>query len=200
MQFLLRIISYIFHPIFIPLFGTITYFALAPYSSLEQKNGTILPIFILTVVIPIIFFFILRNLKLITSIFVPSIKERIYPMLISSGIYFIILYKIIPQNYINEVYYFFIGLLTAAIAILVLLFLKFKASLHLLGMGSILLFLIGLSIHFEINITIAIGLVTLLSGLVTSSRLYLKAHTIPELILGFLIGASSQLYLFKFWL
>ncbi len=200
MQFLLRIISYIFHPIFIPLFGTITYFALAPYSSLEQKNGTILPIFILTVVIPIIFFFILRNLKLITSIFAPSIKERIYPMLISSGIYFIILYKIIPQNYINEVYYFFIGLLTAAIAILVLLFLKFKASLHLLGMGSILLFLIGLSIHFEINITIAIGLVTLLSGLLTSSRLYLKAHTIPELILGFLIGASSQLYLFKFWL
>ena len=200
MQFLLRIISYIFHPIFIPLFGTITYFALAPYSSLEQKNGTILPIFILTVVIPIIFFFILRNLKLITSIFAPSIKERIYPMLISSGIYFIILYKIIPQNYINEVYYFFIGLLTAAIAILVLLFLKFKASLHLLGMGSILLFLIGLSIHFEINITIAIGLITLLSGLVTSSRLYLKAHTIPELILGFLIGASSQLYLFKFWL
>lgn len=200
MQFLLRIISYIFHPIFIPLFGTITYFALAPYSSLEQKNGTILPIFILTVVIPIIFFFILRNLKLITSIFAPSIKERIYPMLISSGIYFIILYKIIPQNYINEVYYFFIGLLTAAIAILVLLFLKFKASLHLLGMGSILLFLIGLSIHFEINITIAIGLVILLSGLLTSSRLYLKAHTIPELILGFLIGASSQLYLFKFWL
>ena len=200
MQFLLRIISYIFHPIFIPLFGTITYFALAPYSSLEQKNGTILPIFILTVIIPIIFFFILRNLKLITSIFAPSIKERIYPMLISSGIYFIILYKIIPQNYINEVYYFFIGLLTAAIAILVLLFLKFKASLHLLGMGSILLFLIGLSIHFEINITIAIGLITLLSGLVTSSRLYLKAHTIPELILGFLIGASSQLYLFKFWL
>ena len=200
MQFLLRIISYIFHPIFIPLFGTITYFALAPYSSLEQKNGTILPIFILTVVIPIIFFFILRNLKLITSIFAPSIKERIYPMLISSGIYFIILYKIIPLNYINEVYYFFIGLLTAAIAILVLLFLKFKASLHLLGMGSILLFLIGLSIHFEINITIAIGLVTLLSGLLTSSRLYLKAHTIPELILGFLIGASSQLYLFKFWL
>jgi len=200
MQFLLRIISYIFHPIFIPIFGTVTYFALAPYSSLEQQNGTILPIFILTVIIPIIFFFILKNLKLITTIFAPSIKERIYPMLISSGIYFIILYKIIPQNYINEVYYFFIGLLTAAIAILVLLFLKFKASLHLLGMGSILLFLIGLSIHFEINITIAIGLVTLLSGLVTSSRLYLKAHTVPELILGFLIGASSQLYLFKFWL
>lgn len=200
MQFLLRLVSYVFHPLFIPILGTISYFALAPYSSIEQQSGTMLPIFILTVVIPIIFFFILKNLKLITNVFAPSIKERKYPLLISTGIYFIILYKIIPQNYSNEVYYFFIGLLTSSLAILILLFLKFKASLHLLGMGSILLFLIGLSIHFEINITIAIGLVTLLSGLVASSRLYLKAHTIHELVLGFLIGACSQLYLFKFWL
>jgi hypothetical protein len=200
MRVFLRIISYVFHPLFIPIGGTIAYFALAPYSSLEQQSGNILPIFILTVIIPIIFFFILKNLKLITSIFAPSVQERKYPIYISIGLYLMILYKVIPQNYINEVYYYFVGLLTAAVAVLVLLFLKFKASIHLLGMGSILLFLIGLSIHFEINITIAIGVFTLFSGLVATSRLYLKAHSIPELIIGFIIGACSQLFLFKFWL
>ena len=111
-----------------------------------------------------------------------------------------ILLKVIPQNYISELYFFFVGLLTASIAILVLLFIKFKTSIHLLGMGSLLLFFIGLSIHFEINITLAIGLLTLLSGLVATSRLYLKAHTVPELLIGFIIGACSQLFLFKFWL
>ncbi|GMN11616.1 hypothetical protein MTsPCn9_25060 [Croceitalea sp. MTPC9] len=200
MRLFLRAVSYIFHPLFIPIAGTLAYFALAPYSSLEQQSGNILPIFILTVIIPIIFFLILRNLKLITSVFAPSIKERKYPLFISIGLYLMILYKVIPQNYISELYFFFVGLLTASIAIVLLLFLNFKASIHLFGMGSLLLFLIGLSIHFEINITIAIGLVTLLSGLISTSRLYLKAHTVPELLIGFMVGACSQLLLFKFWL
>jgi hypothetical protein len=200
MRFFLRIISYVFHPLFIPIGGTLAYFAVAPYSSLEQQSGNILPIFILTVIIPIIFFLILKNLKLITTIFAPSIQERKYPLFISIGLYLMILYKVIPQNYISELYFFFVGLLTASIAILLLLFLKFKASIHLLGMGSLLFFFIGLSIHFEINITLAIGTITLLSGLVATSRLYLKAHTIPELLIGFIIGACSQLFLFKFWL
>lgn len=200
MRLFLRLISYVFHPLFVPIGGTLAYFAVAPYSSLEQQSGNILPIFILTVIIPIIFFLILKNLRLITSIFAPSIKERKYPLLISIGLYLMILYKVIPQNYISELYFFFVGLLTASIAILVLLFLKFKTSIHLLGMGSLLLFFIGLSIHFEINITLAIGTITLLSGLVATSRLYLKAHTVPELLIGFIVGAFSQLLLFKFWL
>ena len=200
MRLFLRIISYVFHPLFTPTVGTLAYFAVAPYSTLEQQSGNILPIFILTVIIPIIFFLILKNLKLVTTIFAPSIQERKYPLLISIGLYLMILYKVIPQNYIDELYFFFVGLLTAAIATLLLLFLKFKTSIHLLGMGSLLLFFIGLSIHFEINITLAIGTITLLSGLVASSRLYLKAHTITELLIGFIVGACSQLFVFKFWL
>lgn len=200
MRLFLRVISYIFHPLFTPITGTLAYFAVAPYSSLEQQSGNILPIFILTVIIPIIFFLILKNLKLITTVFAPSIQERKYPLLISIGLYLMILYKVIPQNYVSELYFFFVGLLTASIAILLLLFLRFKTSIHLLGMGSLLLFFIGLSIHFEINITLAISTITLLSGLVATSRLYLKAHTIPELLIGFIIGACSQLFLFKFWL
>ena len=200
MRLFLKAVSYIFHPLFIPLAGTLAYFALAPYSSLEQQSGNILPIFILTVIIPIIFFFILKNLKLINSIFAPTIGERKYPLIISIGLYLMILYKVIPLNYISELYFFFIGLLTACTTILLLLFLRFKTSIHLLGTGSLLFFLIGLSIHFEINITIAIGFITLMSGLISTSRLYLKAHSVAELIVGFLIGGLSQLLLFKFWL
>lgn len=200
MRLFLSIVSYIFHPLFIPVGGTLAYFAFAPYSTLEQQSGNILPIFILTVIIPIIFFLILKNLKLVNSVFAPSVKERIYPILINIGLLLLILYNVIPQNYSNELYFFFIGLLTASIAILLLLFLKFKTSIHLVGMSSILFFLIGLSIHFEINITLAIGVFTILSGLVATSRLYLKAHTLPELLIGFIIGGFSQLFLFKLWL
>lgn len=176
------------------------YFTIAPYSTLEMQSGNVLPIFILTVIIPIIFFLILKNLGVISSIFLPTIQERKYPLYISCIIFLMILYKVIPNNYVNELFYFFTGLLTATGAALILLFFKFKASMHLLGMGSILTYMIALSIHFEINITLAISIFTLLTGLVTTSRLYLKAHTKNEIFIGFLVGCVSQLIILKYWL
>ena len=61
MRHFYNIISYIFHPLFIPIGGTILYFFVAPYSTLEMQSGNIVPIFILTVIIPIIFFLIFNN-------------------------------------------------------------------------------------------------------------------------------------------
>src|SRR5690606_31970490 len=141
-----------------------------------------------------------KNLGVISSIFLPTIQERKYPLYISCILFLMILYKVIPNNYVNELFYFFTGLLTATATALILLFLKFKTSIHLLGMGSILMFMIGLSIHFETNITLAISLVTLLTGLVATSRLYLKSHTRNELLIGFLVGCCSQLIILKYWL
>lgn len=200
MRHFLNIVSYLFHPLFIPIGGTILYFIVAPYSTLEMQSGNILPIFILTVIIPIIFFLILKNLGVIHSIFLPTLEERKYPLYISCILFLMILYKVIPNNYVNELFFFFTGLLTATTTALILLFLKFKTSMHLLGMGSILMFMIGLSIHFEVNITLAISLFVLFTGLVTTSRLYLKAHNKAELFIGFLIGCCSQLIILKYWL
>ncbi|MEM8998865.1 MAG: hypothetical protein AAGB24_01260 [Bacteroidota bacterium] len=201
MHTLLHGISYIFHPFFIPIGGTLAYFLTTPkYSSLELQSGNILPIFILTVIIPIIIFLILKNLGLVSSIFAPTLAERKYPLYISIALYLMILYKVIPQNYINELYFYFVGLLAATGAALLLLLVKFKTSIHLMGMGSLLMFLIGLSIHFEINITLAISICTIFTGLVATSRLYMKAHTKTELLIGLLIGLCSQLFMLKFWL
>ncbi|WP_222983159.1 hypothetical protein [Flagellimonas meishanensis] len=200
MRHFFSIVSYVFHPLFIPVGGTIIYFMIAPYSTLEIQSGNILPIFILTVIIPIIFFLILKNIGAINSIFLPTLQERKYPLYISCVLLLMILYKVIPNNYVHELFYFFTGLLTATCTALILLFLKFKTSIHLLGMGSILMFMIGLSIHFEKNITLAISLFILVTGLVATSRLYLSAHTKVELLIGFLIGACSQLIILKYWL
>lgn len=201
MRLFLNIISYLFNPLFVPIGGTIIYFLVTPkYSSLEIQSGNILPIFILTVIIPIILFLILKNLGIISSIFLPTLQERKYPLYISCVILLMILYKVIPNNYVHELFYFFTGLLTASGAALILLFLKFKTSIHLLGMGSILMFMIGLSIHFETNITLAISVFTALTGLVATSRLYLKAHSKAEVLIGFLVGSCSQLITLKYWL
>ncbi len=84
MKLLLQIISYIFHPIFIPVAGTLAYFIITPkYNPIEEQSGNILPIFILTVIIPIIAYLILKNVGLIQSVFAPTLKERRYPLYIN---------------------------------------------------------------------------------------------------------------------
>ncbi len=201
MRFLSQLVSYIFHPIFVPLAGTVSYFLITPkYTTLEMSSGNILPVFILTIIIPILSFFILKNLGIVGSVFLNKPEERKYPLMISLILLFLILLKVIPDNYNIELYFFFLGLIAASSTCLLLLYLPFKTSLHMMGMGSILMFLIALSYHFERNIVLAISFMFFASGLVASSRLYLKAHSRSELLIGFLVGLVSQLLTLKFWL
>ena len=201
MKLFLQIISYVFHPLFAPIAGTVAYFVITPkYSPLEMQGGNILPIFILTVIIPILSFFILRNIGIVQSMSLTRTKERLLPMLIYLVLLLMILYKVIPNNYTPEIYFYFVGLVLANLSCFLLVLLNYKASLHMLGMGSFLMFLVNLSIHFEINITIALSFFVLASGLVATSRLYLRAHSRMEVVIGFLLGAVSQLLTVSFWL
>ena len=196
-----KVISLLFHPIFAPIAGVVAYFLITPkYSPLELQSGNILPIFILTIIIPIISFFILRNIGLINSIDLPTVIERKYPLYIHLILLLMIVYKVIPNNYILEIYFYFVGLIIATLAVLLLLFFKIKSSMHLLGMGSVFMYLVNLSVHFEINITLALSVLILITGLVASSRLYLKAHNKMEILIGFLIGLICQLLTVKYWL
>ena len=201
MKIFSNFISYLLHPLFIPIGGTIAYFLITPkYTPLEIQSASILPIFILTVIIPIVTFFILKNVGLVNSIFLETATERKYPLYIHASILLLILYKVIPTNYVSEIYFYFTGLLGATVACLLLLLFNFKTSLHAVGVSGLLMYLINLSIHFEINLIIAISIFILLTGAILTARLYLKAHTRIELIIGVFIGLLSQLLTVRFWL
>lgn len=201
MKRLAQIISYTFHPLFVPIAGTVFYFKLTPrYTPIAIQGGTILPIFILTIIIPIIAFLILKNLGLVSSVFMPEPKERKYPFYISLLLLFMVLFKVIPNYFIIELHYYFLGLVMATLSSLLLLFFNFKSSMHTMGMGSLLMFLVVLSIHFEINVLWGLMGIALATGLVSSSRLFLKSHNRPEIVVGLLIGLISQLVLVRYWL
>jgi len=194
-------ISYLLHPLFIPIGGTIAYFLITPkYTPLEIQSASILPIFVLTVIIPVVAFLILKNLGLVQTISLDTVKERKYPLYIHASILLLILYNVIPNNYVSELYFYFTGLLGATLACILLLTFNFKTSLHTVGVSGLLMYLINLSIHFEINLIMAISVFILFTGSIITARLYLKAHTITELIIGLFIGLLSQLLTVRFWL
>lgn len=201
MKLFLKAITYVFHPLFIPIAGALAYFMITPrYTPPEFQSSNILPIFILTIIIPIIAFLILKNVGAISSVFAPEVSERKYLLYIGISLLLMVVYKVIPNNFIIELHFYFIGLIVATFGLIVMLFFNFKTSVHLMGMGSLFTYLVCLSVHFEINITIILSLVILATGLVASSRLYLQSNGRAALIVGFLLGAVSQLMTLKYWL
>ncbi|MBC2838726.1 hypothetical protein [Robiginitalea sp. SC105] len=200
MRLISKILTYLFHPLLVPLYGTFLYFRITPkYSPLGMQSGNILPVFILTVIIPVISMLILRNLGMLPTALLSRPRDRIYPLLIFLVLLLMVLFRVIPNNYSSELYYFFLGMIVATTACLLLALAGKAVSLHLAGAGTLLMFLITLSIHFEKNIVIAISLCTLGTGLLGSARLYLKAHGRAAVLTGWLIGLVSQLILVQFW-
>ena len=70
----------------------------------------------------------------------------------------------------------------------------------MIGVSALTFFVIGLSLHNQINIIYLIALLFLFTGVIASSRLYMKAHTMTELIIGYAIGMIPQLIVWYAWL
>jgi len=201
MHHILRSISYIFHPLLMPLLGVIFYFSKTPrYIPLPIIKAKLISVFILTIVLPVLLYYLLRTIRQVDSIHLRTTKERIIPLALNAIIIVLVILRILPQNEVIELYYFFLGILLSTIACLILAILKFKSSIHMIAMGGVFMFFIALSIHYKINVNGTIALLFILTGAIATSRLYLKAHDTIELIIGFFIGLVPQLIMLNYWL
>lgn len=197
----LRFGSYVLHPLLMPLLGVLIYFIFTPrYIEVEMLRAKIFAVAIITLLIPIITFFLLKNLGVINSIHLETTKERKIPLMIQC-ILFLVIIKLVFDPYDNpELYYFFVGILFSAIAALLMVILKIKVSLHQIGIAGVTMFLIVLSIHFKINVLLWISVFFFFNGWVASSRLHTESHNYLELIFGFFIGLIPQIIMVNFWL
>jgi len=201
MDRILKSISFVFHPLIIPILGVIFYFSKSPrYIPFEIIKAKLISIFILTVVLPILLYFLLKTLGKAKSIYLESTKERVLPLIVNCVVLLLVLNRIITTDQIIELYYFFVGILISTLACLILVILKFKASIHMIAIGGLFMFFIAVSIHFSININGTLAIMAILTGAIATSRLHLKAHTSTELLIGFIIGFIPQLILLKYWL
>ncbi|OAB80493.1 hypothetical protein [Cochleicola gelatinilyticus] len=201
MNWFLRIAAYLFHPLLMPLLGGVVYYTITPrYIEPELIQANLLAIAIITVFIPIITFFLLKNLGVIESIHLENVKERKVPLMVQSVLLLLII-KVVFNVYDSpEMYYFFVGILFSSITALMLVLLKFKVSLHQIGIAGVTMFLIALSVHFKVNVLLGLSVFFIINGWVASSRLHTESHTLAELIIGFFVGMLPQLILLNFWL
>ena len=126
-----------------PLLGTILYFNVTPrYVEPELVRANYFAIAIITIFIPIVVFFLLKNLGVVETIYLKEAKERKFPLMIQCILLLLIIKMIFDPYEDPEIYYFFVGILFSAFSALVMVFFKLKVSLHQIGVAGILIFLL----------------------------------------------------------
>ena len=193
--------SYLFHPIFISVFASVFYFFVSDrYFNYETIYLHLIQILIVTVFIPLTCFYLLVLLKKIDSIMVTNVSQRKIPLLLHIILLLILITYTITKDTIPELFYFFIGSIISSLIALILVYFEKKISLHMLGISSLTVFCISSCIHFQVYEIQFISILLFCNGLVASSRLYMKAHSTNELILGYLIGLLPQMIVLLFCL
>lgn len=159
-----------------------------------------LQVIIITFLLPMAFFYLLRTFGKIDSIMLSDISQRKIPLLLQIMLFTVLIEKSIPIDRFPPLYFFFVGGLCSVIIAFGLLYIKTKASIHMIGISSLTVFIIGLSISNEVNAINLISIFVLINGAVASSRLEMEAHNNKELAIGFLCGILPQVGLLYFWL
>lgn len=195
----LPIFSYIFHPIFISLYGTLFYFLMIPHiSTPNMVYLTLIQVSILTLFLPLALYFLLVSLGHISSFTEASIKERRIPVFIQATL----LFGLISMNkfqFTPDLLSFFIGGFISAVLAFVSILFKYKSSLHMIGISSLTTFVYVMSLQYELPFINIVAFSIVCVGLVASSRLYMNSHTVNELLVGSVIGFVSQYALFYFF-
>ncbi|MCP9198762.1 hypothetical protein MKO06_02505 [Gramella sp. GC03-9] len=200
MKPILKLASYLFHPLWMPFTGSFLYFMLIPrYFPGEIVKAKLLAIAIITIFIPIVFYFLLKNLGKVQSQFLQDVKERKWPLFFFILLVFMVLNQILNVYNYPGLYFYFVGILISTCLAYILTWFNMKISLHMIGISGLIMFFVAFCLYFHLYLIYTLSFLIIAAGLTASSRLYYKAHTGWELVLGVVIGFLPQLFVLKFW-
>jgi hypothetical protein len=190
---LANIISIIFYPLLMPSFGILIIFLAGTYMNyipVEIQRSIFLVVFIATFLLPMsVFPFFVFN-KTIKNIFLNSRRERFIPLFIGC-IFYYIAYYLLSRIAVPSIIRSF--MLAATISIFIALFInvKFKISLHMIGIGGLTGLIIAMFCRMLIFNLYLFAIAIFISGLVAYARLFLKKHNQAEVYSGYFLGLAT---------
>jgi len=192
-----KLISYIFHPLFVPVYIAWFLITVQPYlfSSFTppEKLITILRFFIMYSFFPLVTVLLAKGLGFLDSVFLKTQKERIIPYITCGVYYFWMSYVLRNQpQFSKEVIQLSMAIFIASsLGLLVNIYMK--VSMHAISMGILLVFISLLSFTQAGSYTIYMSVSLLIGGMVCTARFIVSDHTQIEIYAGLLTGGASQL-------
>ncbi len=189
-------VSVILHPLVMPTLGLLCYYTFFPSIAQLDDVDLFKQIFyrmvFLTLLLPLSSVYIMMRFGKISSLFIEEKKERSWPLLITAGIYLAALYLLSNRLVPAFIQLFLMGAV-ASMIVAVLINIKWKISLHMIGIGGLCGALT--SLYFVTQEGNPLWLVTafILAGVLGTARLLLNAHTSMQILSGFALGFCMEL-------
>lgn len=182
-------ISWVLHPLLLPLYLmtlllTATAFALYPAG---VKFYLLWVVVLYTMIIPLLSMGVLRSLGRISDYRIDDRRERLLPLLIGAVCYVlcaVTIAKVPSAAFVRK----FMLAAACCEAMCLLVSLRWKISLHLTGMGTLVALLVVMNVVGVGNMLIPLSVAILCSGALASARLYLGCHNGAQVLAGFFGG------------
>jgi len=190
------LLSYLFHPVFIPLYASLflVYVHPAYFSGFSDssKFRTILIIAQNAVFYPLFCIALLKGVGFIDSIYLRTQKDRIIPY-IACGIFFFWTFLLFKQqaSYPRIMSSFFLGVFLSSSAALIAN-IYFKISLHAIALGGWLGLFLVVARSNTMLMTWPLAAVVLICGVLCTARLALGHHTGKDVYGGLFLGLLMQ--------
>lgn len=187
-----EILSVVFHPLFIPLYGLLIIYSsptLLSFIPLQVKRMILVLVLANNVLLPIALAIVLYARGAISSLRARGRSERVllltFALLMYSLTSFVLLRIQVPNLF--KAYLVSIAVVTL---VTLLITLKYRISMHSIGFGGLMVLIVFMIALYQISMVWQLFAVVLAGGAVMSSRIYLDDHTPAEVWSGFFAGAA----------
>lgn len=196
-----RIISFVFHPLFIPVY--LSWFLiyinpLFPAIHSGDKWILLLRFVVMYTVFPLVTVFLAKGLGFVQSVYLKTQKDRIIPYVVC-GIYYFWMWYVLKNQPEFPGYFVMLSLaifLASSLGLIVNSFIKI--SMHTIAIGVMITFMLLLAFSTDVNYGFYIAIAFLLAGLVSTARLINSDHNPLEVYAGLVAGILAQLVAYYF--
>lgn len=186
-----RIISMLFTPFYLPIVGLVTLFTFSYLSMFPwvYKIQVLLMVYLFTILLPSLLIHLYRRYQGWNLIELGHRERRMVPYTISIICYFTCIYVMEHLH----MPHFMSSIVVAALAVQIvcaLINVWWKISTHMAAIGGVAGALYVFSEVFRFNPVWWFSLVLIIAGILGSSRMILRQHTLPQVVAGFTVGVA----------
>jgi membrane-associated phospholipid phosphatase len=190
-----RVVSLVFTPFYLPILGLIALFTLSYLRQMPwpYKLQVLIMVYLFTVLLPTVLIHLYRRYQGWTLIQLGNKERRMVPYVISILCYFACAYW---MDYLH-IPHFMSNIVTAALFIQIvcaLINVWWKISAHMAAIGGVAGALFVFAEFFGFNPVWWHCLVFVVAGILGTSRMILRQHTLLQVVAGFLVGIVCAIF------
>lgn len=196
MKYIASVISFLFHPIWFPIYGVILYlFVAPPHLPVEEVKRTWLMLVTISVVVPTLIYVILHIFNWLHSPFQLEVEKRKWLFYGYIGMLLVIAFNVTTIENFPILYFYIMNLSIGSFIMTFMLIFGLIGSLSVMLIGGITGFSIFLSIFYHIDLMYLTAGLIFVGGLIASSRIYFTQQKLLAISVSWLVGFLPQMAL-----